>query len=39
MGVTPQHVDATSRGKLDANGKDEEGWAKDRRVDIELASR
>jgi peptidoglycan-associated lipoprotein len=39
MGVAPQHVDATSRGKLDANGKDEEGWAKDRRVDIELASR
>jgi peptidoglycan-associated lipoprotein len=39
MGVAPQHVDATSRGKLDASGKDEEGWAKDRRVDIELASR
>lgn len=39
MGVAPQHVDSTSRGKLDASGKDEESWAKDRRVDIELASR
>jgi peptidoglycan-associated lipoprotein len=39
MGVAPRYVDATSRGKLDASGKDEEGWAKDRRVDIELASR
>ncbi len=39
MGVAPKHVDATSRGKIDASGKDEEGWAKDRRVDIELASR
>ncbi len=39
MGVAPQHVDSTSRGKLDASGTNEEGWAKDRRVDIELASR
>jgi peptidoglycan-associated lipoprotein len=39
MGVSPQKVLATSRGELDAMGMDEEGWAKDRRVDIELASR
>ena len=28
--------DATSRGELDATGTDEEGWKRDRRVDIEL---
>jgi peptidoglycan-associated lipoprotein len=39
LGVAPQRVLATSRGEIDAVGKDEEGWAKDRRVDIELASR
>ena len=39
LGVHPDHVHATSRGKLDATGTDEETWAKDRRVDIELASR
>jgi peptidoglycan-associated lipoprotein len=39
MGVAPQKVLATSRGEIDAVGKDEEGWALDRRVDIELASR
>jgi peptidoglycan-associated lipoprotein len=39
MGVAPQSVSATSRGEIDAMGQDEDGWAKDRRVDIELASR
>jgi peptidoglycan-associated lipoprotein len=39
LGVAPQKVQATSRGEIDATGKDEEGWAQDRRVDIELASR
>jgi peptidoglycan-associated lipoprotein len=39
MGVAPQRVRATSRGDIDAIGLDEDGWARDRRVDIELASR
>jgi len=39
MGVAPQRVHATSRGDIDAMGLDEDSWAKDRRVDIELASR
>ncbi|MGH7280485.1 MAG: OmpA family protein [Polyangiaceae bacterium] len=36
MGVDPQKVGESSRGKLDATGTDEAGWAKDRRVDITL---
>jgi peptidoglycan-associated lipoprotein len=39
MGVSPGNVQSTSRGEIDAVGKDEEGWALDRRVDIELAAR
>jgi peptidoglycan-associated lipoprotein len=39
LGVAQERVSATSRGKIDAMGRDEDGWAKDRRVDIELASR
>jgi peptidoglycan-associated lipoprotein len=39
LGVSPQKVQATSRGEIDATGQDEAGWALDRRVDIELASR
>ncbi len=39
LGVHPDHVQATSRGELDAMGADEASWAKDRRVDIELATR
>jgi peptidoglycan-associated lipoprotein len=39
LGVAPGRVLATSRGEIDAIGQDEDGWAKDRRVDIELASR
>jgi hypothetical protein len=26
----------TSRGELDASGKDEQGWRLDRRVDVKL---
>jgi peptidoglycan-associated lipoprotein len=39
LGVRPDHVRATSRGKMDAKGTDEASWAVDRRVDIELATR
>jgi peptidoglycan-associated lipoprotein len=39
MGVSPGKVQATSRGELDAVGLNEEGWALDRRVDIEVAAR
>lgn len=38
MGVEDNRVGATSRGELDASGTDEAGWARDRRVDIELAN-
>ena len=31
-----QRMALTSRGALDATGNDEEGWRKDRRVDISL---
>lgn len=37
LGVGRERLRSTSRGELDATGKDEEGWARDRRVDIELA--
>jgi peptidoglycan-associated lipoprotein len=36
LGVGREKVKATSRGEMDATGKDEEGWRKDRRVDLEL---
>ena len=36
LGVGLEHLSATSRGEIDAVGKDETGWAKDRRVDIQL---
>lgn len=39
LGVHPDRLQATSRGEIDALGTDEGGWAKDRRVDIELATR
>jgi peptidoglycan-associated lipoprotein len=39
LGVGANHVRATSRGKMDAKGTDEQTWAVDRRVDIELATR
>ncbi|HEY8073928.1 MAG TPA: OmpA family protein [Labilithrix sp.] len=37
LGVGKDRMQTTSRGELDASGKDEAGWARDRRVDIELA--
>lgn len=36
LGVGKEKMKSTSRGEMDAVGKDEEGWRKDRRVDIEL---
>lgn len=38
MGMTTAHLQTTSRGAIDASGTDEEGWARDRRVDISLAN-
>ncbi len=38
LGVQAERLGATSRGEIDAMGKDEDGWARDRRVDIELAN-
>jgi peptidoglycan-associated lipoprotein len=38
LGVQTERMRATSRGELDAVGKDEDGWARDRRVDIDLAN-
>lgn len=38
LGISSERVTSSSRGELDAMGADEEGWALDRRVDIELAS-
>jgi peptidoglycan-associated lipoprotein len=36
-GLPKNQVATTSRGAMDATGSDEPSWAKDRRVDIELA--
>ena len=36
FGVTGDRVEVTSRGETDAKGTDEESWASDRRVDIDL---
>lgn len=36
LGVGKDRMRATSRGEMDATGTNEEGWAQDRRVDIEL---
>jgi peptidoglycan-associated lipoprotein len=36
LGVDPATMAKTSRGELDAEGKDEDGWRRDRRVDISL---
>lgn len=38
LGVGKERMKATSRGEMDATGTDEEGWRKDRRVDIELTN-
>jgi peptidoglycan-associated lipoprotein len=36
QGVSPANVPSTSRGAMDATGRDETGWAHDRRVDVLL---
>ncbi len=35
-GVASSQLTATSRGKMDATGTEERGWAMDRRVDLDL---
>ena len=35
-GVPRAHLSSTSHGEFDATGTDEEGWARDRRVDVTL---
>ncbi len=37
LGVSADKLHDTSRGELDAKGTDEEGWRKDRRVDVRLS--
>ena len=37
LGVGKDRLRPTSRGEIDATGTNEDGWARDRRVDIELA--
>jgi peptidoglycan-associated lipoprotein len=37
QGMDSDKLQATSRGALDAQGTDEAGWTKDRRVDVALA--
>jgi peptidoglycan-associated lipoprotein len=37
-GVQASRVATTSRGAMDATGQDEAGWARDRRVDVQLGS-
>jgi peptidoglycan-associated lipoprotein len=37
LGIDDRRMSETSRGALDATGSDEQGWAKDRRVDIRVA--
>lgn len=36
LGVEQGRLDVSSRGEVDATGTSEEGWAKDRRVDIKI---
>jgi peptidoglycan-associated lipoprotein len=36
-GVERSHLTSSSRGEFDATGTDEDGWARDRKVDILLA--
>jgi outer membrane protein OmpA-like peptidoglycan-associated protein len=36
LGLPFDKITASSRGKLDATGTGEAGWANDRRVDIEV---
>jgi peptidoglycan-associated lipoprotein len=37
-GLAAGQVASTSRGEMDAKGRDESSWAEDRRVDIRLAN-
>jgi peptidoglycan-associated lipoprotein len=37
LGVPGEKLRDTSRGELDAKGTDEEGWRRDRRVDVRLS--
>ena len=39
LGVSGGQLGETTRGALDATGKDDPGWTTDRRVDITLSSR
>jgi peptidoglycan-associated lipoprotein len=36
LGVAEKAIAETSRGEFDAEGKDEDGWRRDRRVDVSL---
>jgi peptidoglycan-associated lipoprotein len=38
VGLPDAQAMTTSRGEMDATGTDESSWAKDRRVDVVLAS-
>ena len=38
LGVQRERLATTSRGEIDATGTDEAGWARDRRVDIDLVN-
>lgn len=39
LGVGRERLSTTSRGEMDATGTSEQGWAQDRRVDIELVKK
>jgi len=39
LGVAQTQLEVTTRGALDATGTDEAGWKKDRRVDVQLATK
>jgi peptidoglycan-associated lipoprotein len=38
LGVPGDRLSPTTRGELDANGVDESGWQRDRRVDLQLVN-
>jgi len=38
LGVPSTRLAPTTRGEIDANGTDETGWQRDRRVDLELSN-
>ena len=38
LGVPPNLLSPTTRGEVDANGNDESGWQRDRRVDLQLVN-